>query len=98
VGKPVLDISSLNRENEVWDLLFTLFFGDESMKKNQLARSQSDRIFLGVAGGLSSYLDIDPVIIRLAFVLTTLYAGGIGLLVYLVSAMLMPEEYIATDY
>lgn len=68
------------------------------MKKTQLVRSYSDRMFLGVCGGLSSYLNLDPVIIRLAFVLTTIYAGGIGLLVYLVLAMLMPEEYIAKDF
>jgi len=67
------------------------------VKKNQLVRSQTDRMFLGVSGGLSSYLNIDPVIIRLAFVLTTLYAGGVGLLVYLVLAMLMPDEYATKD-
>jgi phage shock protein C len=68
------------------------------MKKNQLVRSQTDRMCLGVSGGLSNYLNVDPVIIRLAFVLTTLYAGGVGLLVYLVLAMLMPDEYVTKDF
>jgi phage shock protein C len=46
---------------------------------------------LGVAGGLAEYTGIDPVIIRLAFVLTTLYAGGVGLVIYLAMALLTPD-------
>lgn len=68
------------------------------MKNNQLVRSQNDRMCLGVAGGLAEYTNIDPVIIRLAFVLTTLYAGGVGLLVYLILALLMPEEHVSEKF
>ena len=60
------------------------------MNEKRLTRSQSDRMFFGVAGGIGEYLNIDPVLIRLVFVLLTLSNGG-GLLVYILLALLMPE-------
>lgn len=57
----------------------------------RLVRSTSDRMVAGVAGGIAAYLDVDPVLVRIAFVLLTI-AGGAGLLAYLVAWLLMPEE------
>ena len=57
----------------------------------RLYRSRSDRMISGVCGGLGQYFSIDPVIIRLAFVLVTL-AGGAGLLAYIILALVVPEE------
>ncbi len=57
----------------------------------KLMRSRSERIIAGVAGGIANYLLIDPVIIRLAFVLL-LFSGGIGLLFYPVLWVVMPRE------
>ena len=48
-------------------------------------------MLFGVAGGLAEYFNVDPVLIRLAFVLLVLGHGS-GLLLYLVLAILMPEE------
>jgi phage shock protein C len=62
------------------------------MNEKRLTRSQSDRMFLGVAGGIAHYLDVDPVLVRLFFVLIGLSSLGQGLLVYLILAILMPEE------
>lgn len=61
------------------------------MNEKRLVRSQSDRMLFGVAGGLAEYLNVDPVIVRLLFVLLTL-AGGPGIIVYLVMAIIMPQE------
>lgn len=62
------------------------------MKDKKLTRSTDDRIFAGVAGGLAEYLDIDPVIIRLLFVIIALLGGGItGILIYIVLWIVMPE-------
>jgi phage shock protein PspC (stress-responsive transcriptional regulator) len=61
------------------------------MNEKRLVRMRSDRMFLGVASGLAHYLSIDPAIIRLIFVLLTL-AGGHGLLIYLILAVVLPEE------
>ena len=68
--------------------------GEYIMKNNKLMRSQTDRMCLGVAGGLAEYMNIDPVIIRLLFVLTTVFANGLGLLVYLVLALVMADETV----
>jgi len=46
----------------------------------------------GVAGGLARYFGVDPTLVRLAFVALTLAGGGVGLLAYVVLAVLMPLE------
>jgi phage shock protein C len=56
----------------------------------RLTRSRDDRVIAGVAGGLGPYLRIDPVIIRVVFVVLAL-AGGGGLLAYLVAWLVLPE-------
>lgn len=57
----------------------------------RLRRSTSDRTLGGVAGGLGQYFGVDPVLIRVAFVLA-LFAGGAGLLAYLVAWIVVPED------
>ncbi len=53
-------------------------------------RSESERIIAGVAGGLSDWLGISPIYIRAAFVSSSL-AGGVGIIVYGISALLVPS-------
>ncbi len=62
------------------------------MSDKRLMRSRSDCLFLGVAGGLAEYFDVDPVLVRLVFVLIILASFGKGLLAYLLLAILMPQE------
>lgn len=62
------------------------------MSEKRLMRSRSDAMFLGVAGGLAEYFDVDPVLVRLVFVIIGLASLGKGLLVYLLLAILMPQE------
>lgn len=57
--------------------------------KTKLYRSTTDRMIGGVCGGLGVYLAIDPILIRLFFVLLTL-AGGSGVLIYLLLWILIP--------
>lgn len=61
--------------------------------KKRLYRTVKDKILFGVAGGLANYFEIDPVFVRIAFVLTTLL-NGIGLIVYIVCAIVMPLEVL----
>lgn len=58
---------------------------------NRLTRSGSDRMFAGVAGGIARHLDVDPVLVRLAFVVLTIFAGS-GVLLYAVLALVVPAE------
>ena len=57
----------------------------------RLYRSRTDRQLAGVCGGLANYLEIDPTMIRIAFVLLALF-GGPGLLLYIIMALVVPEE------
>jgi phage shock protein C len=45
----------------------------------------------GVCGGLGRYLGVDPVLLRIAFVVLTI-AGGSGILIYIVAIVVIPEE------
>ncbi|HEY3212326.1 MAG TPA: PspC domain-containing protein [Actinomycetota bacterium] len=49
-------------------------------------RSATDRVLTGVAGGIGECLEIDPVVVRLGFVILT-FAGGVGLLLYVAAAL-----------
>ncbi len=62
------------------------------MENKKLVRYSDDKMLFGVASGLAGYLNVDPVIVRLAFVLLTLFGNGIGLVIYVVMALIMPEE------
>src|SRR5256712_13778785 len=56
-----------------------------------------NRLLLGVAGGLAEYSNVDPVIIRAAFILLA-FAGGTGIVLYLLLALLMPKPETATSH
>jgi phage shock protein C len=61
------------------------------MENHRLYRSVEHRMIGGVAGGLAEYFDIDPVIVRLVFIIVAL-AGGGGFLVYLILWIVLPEN------
>lgn len=56
-----------------------------------LYRSKSNRMVAGVCAGLGDYLNVDPTIIRLLFVLGFFTFNGAILLVYLIMAIVTPE-------
>jgi len=60
------------------------------MQNKKLTKSRNDRKLCGVCGGLAEYLNLDPTIIRLIWVLLVL-AAGTGILAYLIAALIMPE-------
>ena len=55
----------------------------------RLYRSRTNRVFSGVCGGLGEYADMDPVVVRIIFVLATLFLG-LPLIVYLVAIFVIP--------
>ena len=57
---------------------------------HRMYRDTEHRLIGGVCSGIGSYWDIDPLIIRILFVVFTL-AGGIGALVYLILYIVIPE-------
>lgn len=60
------------------------------MQNKKLTKSRNDRKLCGVCGGLAEYLNLDPTIVRLIWVLLVL-AAGTGILAYLIAALIMPE-------
>lgn len=58
----------------------------------KLVRSQTNRTICGVCGGIGEYLNIDPVLVRLLWVVCSLASCGTGLVVYIVAALIMPED------
>ena len=58
---------------------------------SQLRRSVTDRKIAGVAGGLGRHLNIDPTILRVAFVVLAFF-GGAGILLYAAAWAFVPED------
>ncbi len=61
------------------------------MEPKRLYRSRNDKILAGICGGIGKYLDIDPIIIRLIFIVL-LFTVGSGILIYLIAWILIPLE------
>jgi phage shock protein C len=55
----------------------------------RLYRSQTDRWLLGVCGGIAEYFNLDPLIIRILFIVFALVFGG-GILLYLILWLIIP--------
>jgi phage shock protein C len=62
---------------------------------DRLYRSRDDRMLAGVAGGLSDMWGADPSLVRVIWALLVIFTGGIALLVYIVMALVVPEEPVA---
>lgn len=65
--------------------------GDQIRDLGRLRRSRTDRKVAGVAGGLARHLDVDPLILRVAFVVLVFF-GGAGLILYGACWLLVPED------
>jgi phage shock protein C len=61
-------------------------------RKERYYRSQTDRMLAGVCGGMADYLGLDPLLVRILWVVITLILFGAGLIVYILLWLLAPEE------
>ena len=64
----------------------------EKSGKKKLTRSRTDKKILGVCGGIAEYLNLDPTLVRIAFVVGVIGSGGPFVLGYLALAIIMPKE------
>ena len=61
------------------------------MKK--LYRSKKNKVLAGVCGGFGDYMNLDPVLVRVIFVLLVLVTGFFpGLLAYIIAWLIIPEQ------
>ena len=65
--------------------------GGADSKRRTLCRSSTDKVIAGVAGGIGAYFGIDPVIVRIAFIVLT-FLGGAGPFLYLIGWLGLPRE------
>ena len=65
------------------------------MKNKKLYKSNTDKQLDGVCAGIAEYFDIDPTVVRLAWVIFSL-CGGSGILAYIICDIVIPRR--PTDY
>ena len=58
----------------------------------RLMRSRGNRMICGVCGGIGEYLNLDPTLVRLIWALCSLASVGMGLILYIIAAVVMPED------
>lgn len=60
------------------------------MEPKKLYKSTSNKMISGVCGGIAEYINLDPTIVRLLWVVFC-FMGGAGLLAYIIAAIIMPS-------
>lgn len=59
----------------------------------KLYRSSTDKTISGVLGGIGEYFDLDPTLIRIAYVFLTIFSAGFpGILLYIIMALIVPKQ------
>ena len=61
------------------------------MGDKRLYKSSENSMLCGVCGGIAEYFDIDPTLVRLAWVLLG-FMGGSGLLAYIIASIVIPVD------
>jgi len=60
--------------------------------EKRIYRSKRNRMLFGVCGGFAEYFNVDPTLVRILFVILLLGSAGTAILLYLLLAIVMPEE------
>lgn len=58
--------------------------------EKKLRKSITDRKISGVCGGIAEYLNIDPTVVRLLWMIFV-FCGGSGIIAYIIAAIIMPD-------
>ncbi len=58
----------------------------------KLLRSKTNRTICGVCGGLGEYIGVDPTVVRIIWLIASICSVGTGFIVYLLAAIIIPEE------
>ena len=59
--------------------------------EKKLYKSNQNKMICGVCGGIGEYFDIDPTLVRLAWVVLG-FCGGVGIWAYIISAVIIPQR------
>ena len=64
----------------------------------KLFRSKNEKLISGVCGGIATYFNVDPTVVRLIWVVVSLISASIpGVLIYIICTFIIPEEPDAFD-
>jgi len=64
-------------------------------KYKRLYRSETDKVIVGVCAGIGDYASIDPVLVRIVWLLVVVFTGFIpGILVYAIAVYIIPKESV----
>lgn len=61
--------------------------------EKRLTRSRTNKMICGICGGVGEYFNIDPTVIRLIWAILSIGSFGTGIIVYIIAAVIVPEEY-----
>ncbi|HBX22552.1 MAG TPA: PspC domain-containing protein [Desulfotomaculum sp.] len=60
----------------------------------KLCRSSRNRMIAGICGGVAEYFDVDPTVVRIGYVIISVFSVAFpGILVYLIAWLLMPQDF-----
>ena len=63
------------------------------METKRLYRSEKNKVFAGVCGGVGEHFSVDPVLIRLVWLLVVIFSGVVpGLVAYILSIFIIPKR------
>ena len=62
------------------------------MSEKKLYKIEEGRKIEGVCGGMAEYLNVDPTLIRVIWALVALGSAGVGLIAYVICAVIMPKK------
>jgi phage shock protein PspC (stress-responsive transcriptional regulator) len=80
----------------MWIIVPGTYELEEQKAVKKMFRNPDDKVFGGVCSGISAYFGMDPVVIRLIFVLL-IFFGGTGVILYLILWIILPEARTLTD-
>jgi len=62
------------------------------MSQKRLYRSRNNVFISGVCGGIAEYFDLDPTLVRLGYVLMTIFTAFAGVIFYIIAMLIIPLE------
>ncbi len=62
------------------------------MQQKKLFKSRTDKVLDGVCGGIAQYFDLDPVVVRIIWVIVAMMTMPFGIIAYIVAMVLIPKE------
>ena len=88
IGNPE-EIGESGKQNEGYGNREKTSYSRETYQRKRMYRDPDNRVLGGVCGGIGAFLNIDPVILRVMFVILLFF--GIGVIIYLILWIVMPE-------